>query len=52
MKLFQFTTLALATSERTIDVARKTFGRKICGKLTGSSGHLADDIELRYGYLL
>ena len=46
MKLFQFTTLALATGDKTIDVARKNFGRKVCGKLTGSSGHLADDIEL------
>ena len=51
MKLLQYTALAIgaeaARENKTINVARKRFGSRVCGMVTGQGGHISDDIELR-----
>ena len=52
MKLLKITTLAIAADaarkeKKTISVARKKFGSRVCGMVTGQHGHISDDVELK-----
>ena len=52
MKLIQITTLAIAADaagkdKKTINVARKKFGSRVCGMVSGQRGHISDDVELK-----